>query len=280
MANKEEKGQLLKKERKAKGFSLETVHESTKIPMDILRALEEGYSVRSLTPFYYKSFTKIYAQFLGIDLAVVIDGYHPEELPQPIKSKRSIFENEALHILKRERTKLVIKSFIVIFILFVFVKIFGFIGNKIKNIFSSNSPSVSTPLIKEKKKVEARQVREKKVKRSQAIPTAPTTATGVPIPSLDITKTGTSANKTVNVTVRAKKDSWLRVKADNQVVFQSTLKSGVAETWFADESVVISGRNINQLEFEFNGRMIGTLGRDARKVKKIIFTKDGLSVQK
>ena len=54
MDNLHEKGSLLKKVREAKGISLEVVHEHTKIPLDALRALEEGYTIRTLSPFYQK----------------------------------------------------------------------------------------------------------------------------------------------------------------------------------------------------------------------------------
>ena len=48
MDNQSQKGQILKKAREAKGLGLDVVHEATKIPMDVLRAIEEGYTVRTL----------------------------------------------------------------------------------------------------------------------------------------------------------------------------------------------------------------------------------------
>ena len=47
-------GELLRSTRETKGLSLEVIHETTKIPLDVLRAIEEGYNVRTLTPFYLK----------------------------------------------------------------------------------------------------------------------------------------------------------------------------------------------------------------------------------
>ena len=54
-------GKLLKKAREERGLSIDAIHEGTKIPLDVLRAIEEGYTVRTLTPFYLKGFYKIYA---------------------------------------------------------------------------------------------------------------------------------------------------------------------------------------------------------------------------
>ncbi|MCK5014442.1 MAG: DUF4115 domain-containing protein, partial [Candidatus Omnitrophica bacterium] len=88
-----------------------------------------------------------------------------------------------------------------------------------------------------------------------------------------------AVKKEIALTVRAKQNSWLRVRTDGMIVFQSTLRLGDVETWMADDEIEISGKNINQLEFELNGKMIGTLGRKDRNAKKVVITKNGLSVK-
>ena len=85
------KGQILKRLRESKGIALETVHESTKIPMDALKAIEEGYTIRTLSSFYYRGFLKIYAQFLKVDVGEVLDDYHPEKIPPPKVEKKESF---------------------------------------------------------------------------------------------------------------------------------------------------------------------------------------------
>jgi len=89
---KEDAGVILKKVRESKGVSLEIVHDATKIPMDALRAIEEGYTIRMLTPFYYKGFLKMYANYLGMDASEVIEDYKPEELPRHIDPNLDGFE--------------------------------------------------------------------------------------------------------------------------------------------------------------------------------------------
>src|ERR1700733_13063975 len=73
--NNSEKPTMLKTTRQAKGLTLEIVHEATKIPMDALKAIEEGYSSRILSPFYYRGFIKIYAEFLGLDVQEMYKEY-------------------------------------------------------------------------------------------------------------------------------------------------------------------------------------------------------------
>ena len=78
MAPATAQGTLLKSTREARGISLRVVHEATKIPMDVLRAIEEGYTVRTLTPFYFKGFIKMYAEYLKIN----VQDIHIEERKQ------------------------------------------------------------------------------------------------------------------------------------------------------------------------------------------------------
>src|SRR5271166_3461881 len=80
------KPSILKNTREAKGLTLEIVHEATKIPMDALRAIEEGYSSRILSPFYYRGFIKIYAVFLGLDVGEMYKEYGLDQSPKNTSS--------------------------------------------------------------------------------------------------------------------------------------------------------------------------------------------------
>ena len=84
----------------------------------------------------------------------------------------------------------------------------------------------------------------------------------------------------VSLTVRAKRSTWLQVKADGMVVFQSTLNKGAVESWNAKDKIEISGKNVNELELELNGKVIGSLGRADSLARKLIITRDGLTVKK
>src|ERR1700691_55398 len=81
-----EKPSILKNTRLAKGLTLEIVHEATKIPMDALRSIEEGYSSRILSPFYYRGFIKIYAEFLGLNVAEMYKEYGLDQPAKPTSS--------------------------------------------------------------------------------------------------------------------------------------------------------------------------------------------------
>jgi len=127
---KESAGNILKKAREAQGLSLEIVHESTKIPLDALRAIEEGYRVRMLSPFYYTGFVKMYAIYLNIDISEVIEDYKQEQLPEHIDPN---FDEEfelpswINKLFTRERKQQIVIIAGALLALFLFTKVIGFI---------------------------------------------------------------------------------------------------------------------------------------------------------
>ncbi|MFA5087897.1 MAG: RodZ domain-containing protein [Candidatus Omnitrophota bacterium] len=270
------KGEFLKRTRESRGISLTAVHEATKIPMDALRAIEEGYTVRTLSSFYYKGFLKMYAQYLGLDVRQVIDDYKKEELPGKINGRVNSDEfSEAVNMFfSSETRKLILKILVIIVCLFIFFKAAGFV----RDIFSP----------KGKKAKVVRPAQTKNEDPAKGAPKVPPpenkkTVVSAPVATKTIEKKAEAkakAEKNVSLTVMAKNNTWLQVKSDGVVVFQSTLQKGFPETWTADEKVELSGKNISELEFELNGKMIGSLGRSDRGARKLVVTKDGLSVKK
>ena len=297
-------GELLKKTRLERGISIESVHNATKIPMDALRAIEEGYTVRTLTPFYIKGFFKIYAQHLGLTVSDVVENYRVEKLPSYVKKDIEEFDlGRWIDTIFSRRVKQRIIVFLGYFlILFVLFKIITFFihkdsskeSNTKKVVLSQDvkrirvdTKAIDSKILKKKenilknKKNFQKNIKDNtKTKTSErnrkvdyvapaVLPMSRNVSTTIPVKN---------SHNNVTLTVRAKKNSWLRVISDDEVVFQSTLRLGSVETWIAKEEIQISGKNINFLEFELNGKMIGVLGREDRKVKKLIVTKDGLKV--
>ena len=305
-----------------KGITLEMAHEATKISLDALKAIEQGYSVHKLQSFYYRGFIKIYAKYLELDETKVLQEYNMQEssapkpqpvqakeskLPQPIEPSRNFAKDVLNPFLKKnltaERLGQIGRLFVILFALFLVFKMAGCVVSKIK---SSGSHKRSTIVKFEKKTAvavaEKTVVKEKpKSKSASATKEAQRAAAEKEMAALNETvaqekpaevkstpknepaKSEAKADKNskqIELTVRATKSGWLQVKSDGQVVFQSTLKKGDAETWKAEKEIELSGKNINLLEFELNGKMLGALGASDRGAKKVVFTKDGLSVKK
>jgi len=278
-------GEKLKEFRMEKGLSLDSVHEATKIPMDALRAIEEGYKIRTLSSFYHKGFVKIYAQYLNVDIGEVIEDYKKEELPKYVKKDVDFYDYDFrpfLHkfLTRQRKQQLIMLIGMIVLFFFIFKVITWFTHRKPKP--SKKEVQVTQPEIK-KPVVQTQMPPKPEVRVLPPKPEPrPVVRTAPPVvkPSQAQPAIVKPETKNVTLTIRTNKRSWLRVRADGQIVFQSTLEKGAVETWSADEKIEITGKNINQLEFELNGKMIGTLGRKDRKAKSVIVTKEGLSVTK
>jgi len=325
-------GSILKSTRQKRGFSLDAVHEATKVPLDILKAMEEGYTVRTLSSFYYKGFLKIYAKYLELNLSDFIDQYEePKDLYPPIivkpRLKQESLRDKCAKFFTKERKQKIVILVGGFFSLLIIFKFFYFIANLKPKVDNQKPDSVISDTnknqgieddngrasIEKSKKSDQKDIppgtiasgltnkaknpdKEKppvRIKNQNVPPPKKVSSlqNNVPVKKVNVEQIVQPiesvkappipvALKDVTLTVRAKKKSWLRVKVDDVVVFQSTLAAGVVETWMADKTIEISGKNINQLEFEVNGKMIGTLGRKGRKAKGLVVTKEGLFVTK
>ena len=89
-----------------------------------------------------------------------------------------------------------------------------------------------------------------------------------------------SENNKVELAVRAFKDIWIRVKADDKVVFETILSKGSMESWSANNRIELSGKDLELLNMEVNNRQIGFLGGGNRKIRKVLITQEVLMVKK
>lgn len=282
-------GTLLKHERTSKGIALDMVHEATKIPLDALKAIEEGYKARSLTGFYYKSFVKIYAQYLGLDAGVVlamVPVHHPQspavlKLPKPAKGLavgahrvEGVRERMAVlrspDILRKKKKVIVVVLAGVCILAGLFAA--GVLIRKVVNAIAvsraldaaSNSNGQSR-----KTKINARPAN---------MSGKPLAAAASPADKAQ-TRPARSTGR-VAVTVRAQTTTWITVRCDGATVFQDRLKKGTAESWSSAKKIEISVQDLGALEFEVNGKNIGKIARRDMKARKVIVTPEGLTVEK
>lgn len=297
------RGLLLKETREVKGLSIETVHEMTKIPLDVLHAIEEGYTVRMVSAYYFKGFIKMYAKFLGLDASLVLDEPMPEkpvsDPDAPVSVVADPEHRKFNEYIVRQNKKQTTVGLVLLGISVVVLAIaFG-----IWKHHSNSEPRVPQPpkVKKEsptRKMLEAQSADRKMVEQSKtktktepkpekkevvrAVAPAPVEAS----PAEDVqdtpqpTETAKSTNgKKVTLSIKSRSAGWLQVKTDGNVVFQSTLRAGAVESWSADKSIEVSGKNINNLEFEVNGKTLGQLGKSDRGARRVVVTKDGLTVK-
>ncbi len=270
------KGTLLKRAREAQGLSLESIHEATKIPLDALRGIEEGYTVRTLSKFYYRGFLKMYAQYLNMDLKEILGEEQKPVLPKytrPTKEPSWDFEQVFTRFFTKERKQLLLRGLGIVLSFFIAWKVMAFIVTRWPKPVKKEIVKKQEPKVEKTKKSETQES-----KKSAPAKPAETKAVNPALAQTPQAVSHTQVLTNISLTARARKNSWLNVKADGHTVFQGALSVGSVETWAANDKIEISGKNLNQLEFELNGKMIGTLGRADRKAKTIIITRDGLKV--
>ena len=297
---------------------MEIIHEATKIPMDALRAIEEGYSTRMLTPFYYRGFIKIYAEFLGLNVAEVLKEYNvkaPEikisspskptkstssskskpKAPTPVqKVEPNLFWEELQITMKKIWTPktrmLFIRILVLVVGLFIVMRLVGCVASALKNRPKASpkkqalvkeakkstalvkkehtKPNIKSDLEEDKENIGVKE--EKEIKKDKEAEVDKESDKAL-IPPL---------NNKVTLVVHASRDSWIQVKADGKVAFQMTMKKGTMENWEAKSQIELSGKNLGDLELEVNGMAISSLGAFNRRAKKVLITKDGLTVKK
>ena len=306
---------LLKETRQQRGITLEMVHEATKVPMDALKSIEQGYSIHKLQSFYYRGFIKIYAKYLELDETQILQEYGMLESVAPksgsvslkeVKSSSSpvsskvIAKESSRPVISREMLNKRLGMFaqvvaVIFFVLFGFKWAMSFFSKSKKD---PKQVEVSKPVLPKPIKTQTKNSTKNKPKEDATKDTGKEAGLQGPdgsvveqTPTAETKKENAKVNasasdksdkksKMIELTVRATKSGWLQVKIDGQIVFQSALKKGDSETWKAEKEIELSGRNINLLEFELNGKMLGALGASDRGAKKVVFTKDGLSVKK
>jgi len=272
-ADRTQKGLVLKQAREAKGISLEAVQDATKIPLDSLKAIEEGYRVRTLTDFYYRAFVKLYAKYLGVDVNTVLEDYHAEKIPEPTKfhKGRTIWEDEKIPFFTKANIKRLFKIAIVLLVLFGCVRL---VGCWVRS-WPEKSEKVEVKILKQDKK-RSETAKPKATKNPLSIfakqPAPAKVAVAEPVAEK-------RKKQKINLTVRPKKTTWISVRVDGVDLSRSTLAKGASESWQALESIEISGKNLGDLEFELNGQAQSSFGRTHRRIKKIIVNQDGFKVQ-
>lgn len=288
-------GVLLKQERERKGISLEVVHDATKVPMDALKAIEEGYKVRTLTAFYYKSFVKIYAHYIGLDanaIVAMIPTHHPKPEavaafirpgavarpaapsgagPHRVEGVRSLNLLSNPIVLKKKKKFFTLAIVIAAVVAGLFAA--GFMVHKITTAISVHraldaaSKPAPKPAGKRPKTVPA--------KAEAALRTQETKTPD----DNEGDDRAEKAPRRISLIVRAQVNTWIDVHVDGQSVFRGTFKKGLSSAWHGTKKIELTAKDLGALEFEVNGRNVAKLTRRDPKARKVIVTPEGLNVE-
>lgn len=269
----------LKEARTNKGISLEEVYKATKIHPHILRSLEEGTTLQ-LPDVYLKSYSKIYARYLGMT-EKDLEGYFrfPSSKDDKkdkgavsdfsLKSKKEKIINIALSasslhlrlmLLVRPHLKKIFAAILAVVIIVAMVRLVAS-GRGKGSAASKTKQHASQKEIPAAGATAPTHVAAKKEEPPKA---------AVPIPPV---------SDTLRLTIFAQYDVWVQVAQDDLVVFKGTLKKLSSETWQAKKSFELRTNNAGALKLELNGEILSPLGRKGQALRRVVITKEGLKVQ-
>jgi cytoskeletal protein RodZ len=262
-------------------MSLDEASRATHIHGNILKKIESD-DFSSLGTIYVKGFLKIYAEYLGLDKDDVVGRFvntlpagqqRPRVsqkviIPAPAETGQHKIFSGPLTVVLSWVKKIDVRVVVIIALCLFVVWGFRAVGRALAHRRAQKPaadvrPGVSSP------------TSARKAAAPLKTKVAPAPATKAAAGA----RATTVAQKVVLV-VRAKSKTWLQVKLDGKVVFQSTLARGAAESWTAEKKIEMMIGNAGALELELNGRILEKIGRPGQTLKHVVVTRDGLAIDK
>lgn len=217
--------------RQEQGLSLEEVVILTRIPKRLLQAIEEGNLEELPEPVYIQGLIRQFADalgFNGVALSSTFPIVYQQTNPQPAWTTKPINQLRPLHL----------------YLLYIFVIICSVSGLSQLLKDSALQASTTPPQTKPAQQTKLQQTPEVKPYSN----TLMTSNTGKP----------------VQVGVRLKASSWIRVVADGKTQFEGTLPEGTQRTWKANEQLTVKTDNAGGVLMSVNQEQpkeMGELGK-------------------
>ena len=290
----EKSGIYLKAIREEKGYSIAEVSKATKISPAVLRALEEG-RLEKIDQVYLKGFLKMYCRFLRITWEEFLKEYplgahqdtHVPKPPPAAQEKKTQPKNAAEKIFSLRSFVVKNKKIIVTILSAVAVLLFLMVSFRgcmyiIKKLPRAQPQSLQkskkkpTPLA-HKPQNPAKSPQVKEVPSIKPLKLYPENTQGANA-KIAAPQVKESKPRDITLVIRAREDSFLRIKIDGQSVYQGTLRKGKAESWTAKEKIELSVGNAGGIELEANGKVFSPLGRRGQPLKNILINSEGLKI--
>jgi len=248
-------GQRLQREREMRGITLEEIATSTKIGTRSLRALEEEDFDQLPGGIFNKGFVRAYAKYLGIDEEQAVADYLAAagEAEQPLPNPPT--EKVPEYSTVREKSS---NGMWVTVALLLLLGAGGYYGWR---------------WYQQTKQVEA-QIPAAVVATPAAPPATPTSTPAAR--SADAAAPEMTAQDGILLSIRAKKDAWIRYIADDSPAREVAMKAtGEAVEIRAQKRVKLTLGNAGGVEVSYNGKALPQLGPE-NKARTVVFTPQGL----
>ncbi len=246
-------GEILRRTREEKKIPIAQVSRDTKIRERYIVAIEEGeYSVLP-APTYSKGFLKIYAEYLGLDPRPIIEQFLREHIG--VSKQAFSIEGDMLATDVATRswrfTALGVGAAIVIIIVIL---------SGVSLWKSCSSVSV--------------QRSPRDTEELETLPLPPiSSARPARKPAKDEAATGEVKGEKRKLEARARRDAWVKVLADDILIFQGTIPKGKKEFWLAKKKFHLRIGRPEAVELILDGKAIKNL--EGASARNLIIDKDG-----
>jgi cytoskeletal protein RodZ len=262
-------GSYLRKEREARNFSLEEISSAIKIRKGILSAIENDDYTLLPPPVFVKGFLRAYANHIGLDCGEVMKKY--KEV-----AGRYAEEEEEVGQQKRERPFLKAFSIPLAAIGIVLLVIVYFISTR-PSPSAKKEEAVSPPqstAVSEKKSAEtpAEPVSvPEKVKEQESPSVFSQKESGIAVAE------GSEVKK-LNLVFKAREETWVGFRSDDEKSSQILLRSGDSYVLRADKIIRLKIGNAGGVDLSFNGKTLPGQGTSG-EVVRLTLTEEGVSKQ-
>lgn len=301
-------GERLRREREARGITLEEIAKATKIGSRSLRALEEEDFGKLPGGIFNKGFVRAYAQYLGIDaedavadyLAAVGDPGDPALDAQRLKKLETTW-NPSVPSDEAEPLRVPWAGIIILLVLVVGIFAAWHYRDRglerLRQWLEDRSHSTQQSAVSPNPPNSAGAVIPVSITGNPAGSGSPVSA-AVPPPAASVDsrkletkqplansvstapeqRSGISNLPGFTVMVRVRRDCWVSAVADGREVLRGTLKEGREETIRAQQKILLTAGNAAGLEVQFNAGPASVLGA-TNQVRSVVFTSKGIQPQ-
>jgi transcriptional regulator with XRE-family HTH domain len=234
-------GDDLRREREVRGVSLRDIAEGTKISVRFLQALEEDRVDVLPGGLFPRAFVRQYALFLGLDVEKAVADFVTAHGDAPVVERRSPAGPARAATITPGRVFLAVVA-----VLAAFLALRR--GEKPAEPEPTPEPVAAAPAVLPTDRV-------------------------YPSPSL---APAAIASDSLVLTLTARQDCWVEVRADGQTVVNRVLAQGESQTLEARGEIVLSVGNAGGISIRVNDRPGLPLGRSGEVRKNIVITPQSL----
>ncbi|HEY3108155.1 MAG TPA: RodZ domain-containing protein [Chloroflexota bacterium] len=261
-------GELLRRERDARGLTLHRVEADTKIRRAYLEALERDDLGALPAPVFTRGLVRSYARYLGLSPVDALELLNKGEarldeigvLPAAVRPRLS----------PAPLVRLVWGAVVALSL--------GTIAGLLylglpayESFFGATTVRAQATAAPTREPLPTATPRPTAVPTAQPSPTVPPSPTPPPSPTIgaagQATATAAAAVRGVTIEARVGGRVWAQVESDGQIVYSGILMPGEKRTWKAEKRVLMHVGDGGLIEVAFNGRALGPVGPDGEVVK-------------